>query len=121
LQKGITNVPATLRAFLRAWVAGEPNWGIAILPEIISGNDDGIELRTSENGNVILRPRLEVTFRAPPAPGNPADLDQSGSVDGVDLGLFLATWGATTGPTDLNGDGSVDGTDLGLLLAAWGN
>ena len=110
-----------LTNMVRAWLAGEPNWGIAILPEIISGNDDGIELRTSENGNVILRPRLEVTFRAPPAPGNPADLDQSGSVDGVDLGIFLATWGATTGPTDLNGDGSVDGTDLGLLLAAWGN
>jgi hypothetical protein len=110
-----------LTNMVRAWVAGEQNWGIAILPEIISGNDDGIEIRTSENGNVILRPRLEVTFRAPPAPGNPADLDRSGSVDGVDLGIFLATWGATTGPTDLNGDGSVDGTDLGLLLAAWGN
>jgi hypothetical protein len=34
----------------------------------------------------------------------------------------LAAWGkAPAGtPADLNGDGAVDGTDLGVLLAGWG-
>lgn len=49
-------------ASVQAWSAGEANWGFAILPEIISGNDDGIEIRTSESGIEILRPRLEVVF-----------------------------------------------------------
>lgn len=51
-------------------------------------------------------------------PGNPADLNGDGVVDGADLGLLLAAW-ETSGPGDLDGDGIVDGADLGLLLAAW--
>ena len=47
------------------------------------------------------------------------DLNGDGHVDGADLGLLLAGWGAP-GIADLNGDGNVDGADLGLLLAAWG-
>lgn len=46
------------------------------------------------------------------------DLDASGSVDGSDLGLLLASWGGPDG--DLSGDGVTDGADLGALLAAWG-
>jgi hypothetical protein len=49
----------------------------------------------------------------------PADLDDSGSVDGADLGLLLSNWGSG-GIGDLDGSGAVDGADLGLLLAAWG-
>ena len=52
--------------------------------------------------------------------GNPADLDNSGVVDGTDLGILLGSWGPCAGcPADLNGDGVVDGTDLGLLLGSW--
>ncbi|MHC4975661.1 MAG: GC-type dockerin domain-anchored protein [Planctomycetota bacterium] len=50
----------------------------------------------------------------------PADLNADGTVDGADLGLFLATWGSSDPTTDLNGDGTVDGSDLGLLLSTWG-
>ena len=50
-----------------------------------------------------------------------ADLDGNGVVDGSDVGLLLASWGACAGcPADLNGDGIVDGSDFGLLLIAWG-
>jgi hypothetical protein len=80
--------------------------------------------------------------------GCPADLDHSGRVDGLDLGLLLAAWGTgdptadfdgdgTVGcfdraylfghwgpcvlnPTDLNGDGIVNGIDLGMALGAYG-
>jgi hypothetical protein len=52
-------------------------------------------------------------------PPCPADIDSSGSVDGVDLGDLLANWGTPVG-ADLDHNGSVDGADLGILLAAWG-
>ncbi|MEM7311262.1 MAG: DNRLRE domain-containing protein [Planctomycetota bacterium] len=50
---------------VQAWSDGSANWGFAILPEIISGNDDGIEIRTSESSIEILRPRLEVIYEEP--------------------------------------------------------
>jgi len=53
--------------------------------------------------------------------GDPADLNGDGVVDGADLGMLLASWGACDAcPADLSGDGVVDGADLGVLLAAWG-
>ena len=48
-----------------------------------------------------------------------ADLNGSGQVDGADLGMLLASWGAP-GAADLDHSGAVDGADIGLLLAAWG-
>lgn len=50
------------------------------------------------------------------------DLDLSGTVDGVDLGLMLVQWGRPN-PTipDCNGDGIFDGVDLGVLLVHWGS
>ncbi|MCA9284882.1 MAG: hypothetical protein KDA22_06700 [Phycisphaerales bacterium] len=50
------------------------------------------------------------------------DFDNSGTVDGADLGLLLGAWGpAVPGECfDINGSGDVDGADLGLLLGAWG-
>lgn len=45
-----------------AWSAGAPNQGLAILPEIINGFDDGIEVRSSEDGTQALRPSLAVEF-----------------------------------------------------------
>lgn len=51
-----------------------------------------------------------------------ADLDGSGTVDGLDLALILGAWGASGagGPADINHDGTVDGIDLALILGAWG-
>lgn len=56
---------------------------------------------------------------APQPPANPADLDDSGTVDGADLGILLGAWGNAAG--DIDGNGTTDGSDLGLLLAAWGS
>jgi hypothetical protein len=50
----------------------------------------------------------------------PGDFNGDGVVDGNDLGIMLATWGACVGcPTDMNNDGAVDGNDLGQLLSLW--
>jgi hypothetical protein len=49
------------------------------------------------------------------------DLDNSGVIDGGDLGILLTLWGSTNPPIgDLDGNGVVDGGDLGILLANWG-
>lgn len=47
---------------VQAWANGESNWGWAILPEIVTGNDDGAEIWTSENSNPLFRPRIEVVI-----------------------------------------------------------
>ncbi|MCE2884515.1 MAG: DNRLRE domain-containing protein [Planctomycetaceae bacterium] len=106
-------------ATVASWSAGAPNHGFAILPQIISGNDDGIEIWTSESGNPLLRPRLEVTY-IPPTATNVADLDDDGFVAGSDLALLLAAWGTPSPTADLDDDGSVDAQDLAIMLSNWG-
>jgi formylglycine-generating enzyme required for sulfatase activity len=53
-----------------------------------------------------------------------ADLNGDGQVNGTDLSVILAGWGACGSSADCNGDinsdGSVNGTDLTALLAGWG-
>jgi hypothetical protein len=43
-------------------------------------------------------------------------------VNGADLGILLGAWGAADPgePADLNADGVVDGIDLGILLGNGG-
>jgi hypothetical protein len=103
---------------VQSWVNGTPNWGVAILPQIISGNDDGIDIRSSENGNLILRPRLEVTYRSA-AQYRAGDLNRDGIVDGADLARLLNEWGRPSVCCDLDNDGTVGGNDLGQLLTDW--
>lgn len=56
-------------------------------------------------------------------PCDAADLNCDGVIDGGDLAMLLAAWGACGDPdacpADLSGDGNVDGGDLAILLAAW--
>ncbi len=62
-----------------------------------------------ESGTGVL------TISCEPCP----DLNHDGIVDGADLGILLAGWGAS-GDSDLNTDGVTNGADLGILLAQWG-
>lgn len=52
----------------------------------------------------------------------PGDLSGDGLVNGADLGLLLAAFGACPDgcAADIDGNGLVNGGDLGLLLAGWG-
>ncbi len=59
-----------------------------------------------------------VTVSGVPTPSCPADINDSGAIDGVDLGILLSGWG--TGSGDVNGDGLTDGVDLANLLSNWG-
>ncbi len=119
------NVPDTdtmrridVTAAVSLWQQGHPNFGVAIVPEVITGNDDGIEIRTRENANIILRPRLEVVFTQLPAPPC-ADFNNDRVVNAADLAALLAAWQTQHPFADLDCDGVVGATDLTRLLADW--
>ena len=48
------------------------------------------------------------------------DENASGSVDGIDLGLFAKDFGTGAPLSDLNNDGAVDELDATILLNAFG-
>ena len=50
------------------------------------------------------------------------DLNGDAAIDGIDLGLLLASWGPCSFAcaADLTDDGTVDGDDLGVMLGNWG-
>ena len=53
----------------------------------------------------------------------PGDIDESGTVNGVDLAAILAVWGSDGGKyprADTNNDGEVNGADLATVLGSWG-
>jgi len=47
------------------------------------------------------------------------DISGDAKIDGTDLGMLLAAWGAVAHPADLDLSGEVDGADLAFLLASW--
>lgn len=59
---------------------------------------------------------------AGPLVPRPGDLNADGTVNGLDLGILLGSWGpaAPGNPADINADGTVNGLDLGVLLGNWG-
>lgn len=52
----------------------------------------------------------------------PGDVNADGTVNGLDLGILLGSWGpvAAGNPADIDGDGTVNGIDLGVLVGNWG-
>lgn len=59
----------------------------------------------------------------PSTPPCTADLNDDGSVDGLDLTSLLAEWGpcGLSCSADFNSDGSIDGLDLTVILSGWGD
>jgi hypothetical protein len=76
---------------------------------------DGVTWQPGGNG---AAPTLTVEG-TPGLPASPPDINQDGTVDGLDLTALLAAWGTGAPSCDLNADGVVDGLDLTVLLAAW--
>ncbi|MBC8309428.1 MAG: VCBS repeat-containing protein [Phycisphaerales bacterium] len=48
-----------------------------------------------------------------------ADLDQSGTVDVLDIIVLITNWGETCVPSDVDGNGVVGATDIVLLISVW--
>jgi len=70
----------------------------------------------------ILVAFVAVALAAPASAQCVGDLNDDGTVNGLDLGALLGEWGTAGGTTgvDINDDGTVNGLDLGALLGAWG-
>lgn len=51
-----------VRSAVQRWANGEANNGLAIVSELIGGNDDGIDLYASEASEIMFRPSLEVEY-----------------------------------------------------------
>jgi hypothetical protein len=95
--------------------------GMALGPPLADGRRSLI-LVSDDGGGVGGQNQrlLPLTIRA--VRRAPCDLDGSGTVDGVDLGILLSAWGPWLDPhpADIDQDCAIDGHDLGALLAAWG-
>ena len=48
------------------------------------------------------------------------DIQPNNAIDMGDIAFLLADWGVSDSPADFNDDGVVDGADLGMLLAFFG-
>ena len=92
------------------------------------GDDDVIALVLSpaltDSGPVFGFSSTQMEANDPEDSSCPADFDNSGSVDGVDLALLLGEWGdcpiLSLCLPDINNDNRVDGADLAVLLGEWG-
>jgi len=98
------------------WVNGEI---MTIASLLVPGSPSIGSPRELNNAGQILvsgGPRLWS-----PTWSSPMDLNGDCAVNGSDLGVLLASWGAPDFDVrcDFNGDGIVDGHDLGTLLGAW--
>ena len=97
---------------VQSWVDDPAqNFGV-----IIIGENDGIEVRTSEYGTAAERPKLSIDFTTrTPLRG---DLDDSGIVDERDITLLCGAFrtGDAAPQFDLNSDGRVDDADRDELI-----
>ncbi len=106
---------ARMVADVQEWV-NQPatNFGWAVLGnEVTLQSVKRFESRQAGANN----PQLIVTFNPPSS--NPADVNNDGVVNGVDLAIVLGAWNSSNPTADINRNGIVDGTDLTILLASW--
>jgi hypothetical protein len=92
------------------WGAGEPNNSL--------GSEDAVVLQASPSSNTWNDTRSDLPFYAIVEANCLGDLNDDGTVNGLDLSILLGGWGSIAG--DMSGDGTTDASDLSLLLGAWG-
>ncbi|MFM8731961.1 MAG: esterase-like activity of phytase family protein [Phycisphaerales bacterium] len=95
--------------------------GMALGPPLVGGRRSLI-LVSDDGGGVGGQNQRLLALAVRAVREAPCDLDGSGTVDGIDLGILLSGWGPALDPhaADVNQDCAVDGLDLGALLASWG-
>lgn len=90
---------------------------------IIEATADDIDAPGFDNNTGYGRVNMLAALNATPSP-LPADLNNDGVVNSVDLGILLGAWGACASCDgdcvgDLDGDCVVGPADLGILLGSW--
>jgi hypothetical protein len=92
---GVFRREFSIKPAVEAWSAGQPNYGVCILPQRIDWNDDGIEIRSSESGNAALRPAIDVDFtyrrvNGPPVVTKSLESDLPGGFEGDSVTFTVA-------------------------------
>ena len=91
----------------------------AAVPMAISTDLDGLPRFADGDADTIVVVDMGA-FELQPSIPCPADVNQNGVVDVVDLLSVINAWGSPGGPTDIDGNGSVGVGDLLALINAWG-
>ena len=84
--------------------------------------EDGANDATGVNNGTLMGGAEIIVDNFLPTPC-PGDVDDSTSVDGVDLAILLQNWGEPSPKyprADINGDSVVNGSDLAIVLDGWG-
>jgi hypothetical protein len=130
---GTSTLSGVRRVFVNGILVGEgtsPNYGQP-LPRLLVGRDriDSVprfrgamdDLRVYSRA--LSTQEVQALF-ALPEQNCSSDIDQSGTVNAVDLAAILTVWGTDGGKyprADINGDGEVNGPDLAAVLSNWGS
>jgi len=86
-----------VRRAVQRWANGEANYGLAVVPQIIPGNDDGIAIYSSESSEIMFRPVLEVEYSIASTATKAATLQSwSGIVEGFANAVSLTQLAAAT-------------------------
>lgn len=104
-----------LVADVQGWISHTiPNDGWFVI-----GNETILQSvkRFDSRNSTVNNPQLIITYTPPPA--NPADVNNDGFVNGVDLAIVLGAWGSANAQADIDDNGTVDGVDLASVLASW--
>ncbi|GMR09029.1 MAG: hypothetical protein BMS9Abin26_2041 [Gammaproteobacteria bacterium] len=100
-------------SLLQQWLDGTTgNYGF-ILANSLAG--DGLDFTSSEYSTPLWRPRLSVSYLNP----IPADLNNDGRVDSLDMGIMMSVWGSSDVNADLDNSGVVDSVDLEYLILSY--
>ena len=101
-------------AILQSTNFGTPVDAIASIPDVV-GDGSWELVAGGRNGTIsCLSGGIDaIVF-------NPADINQDGSVDVIDLLIIIDQWGQTDSPADINEDGIVNVSDLLIVIANWG-
>ena len=88
---------------------------------IAVGTSIGQPIRTSVFGNRTYSTALSVyaTQINDRIVSTRVDVNEDGSVDGLDVGAVYTAWGTSPSNADFNRDGAVDGADLSLVYQFW--
>ncbi len=103
-------------AVLSIWVDVEPAYR-QIQAE--GGSHVGIQFGAAGDAVECFSSQLGYYYFGEPCPPCISDYDQSGGVDGDDIGVFLVEWERGAPCADIDRSGAVDGTDFSLFFEYW--
>ena len=102
-------------AILQSANFGTPVDSIASIPDVV-GDGSWELVAGGRNGTIAC-----ISGGIDSIVYNPADINEDGSVNVIDLLIIIDQWGQADSPADINGDGIVNVSDLLMVIDNWGS